>query len=133
MQAARAMEALTQAFGRAESVVPVPAGSACGATRMFQWKGFAVWINEVTGQSGGNPGLVGWALSAPAPADLKTAKGIGVGSTAAAIKAAYGPAASRSGATMTITAPNGSMTADLAGASDSSAVKTLHAGVSCPS
>jgi len=132
-QAARSMEALTQAFGRAETIVPLPAGSACGATRTFHWKGFAVWINEVTGQSGGTPGLVGWSLTAPAPADLKTATGIGLGSTAAAVKAAYGPAATRSGAAMTITAPNGTVTADLAGATDSSPVKAIHAGVTCTS
>jgi hypothetical protein len=132
-QAARSMEALTQAFGRAETIVPLPAGSTCAATRTFHWKGFAVWINEVTGQSGGSPGLVGWSLTAPAPAGLKTATGIGMGSTAGAIKAAYGSAATRTGSTMTITASNGTITADLAGASDSSPVKAMHAGVTCTS
>jgi hypothetical protein len=132
-QAARSMEALTQAFGRAETIVPLPAGSTCGATRTFHWKGFAVWINEVTGQSGGKPGLVGWSLTAPTTADLRTATGIGLGSTAAAVKAAYGSAAARSGPTMTITAPNGTITADLAGATDSSPVKAMHAGVTCTS
>lgn len=132
-QAARAMDALTQAFGRAEAVTPVPPESDCGATRMFRWKDFTVLINEVTAQSGGSPGLVGWSLGATAPVStaLRTDKGISIGATAAAVKAAYGPATTQAGPTLTITTPTGVITADLDGASDASRVKTLRAGASC--
>ncbi len=129
-QAARAMDALTQAFGRAENITVIPPESKCGATRMFRWRDFAVLINEVTARSGGAPGLVGWSLGAapPGSADLRTDKGVGIGSTAAAVKAAYGPAATQSGPIVTVTVPNGVMTAELDGAGR---VKTLRAGVSC--
>jgi hypothetical protein len=132
-QAARAMNALTQAFGRAENVTVIPPAANCGATRIFRWKDFAVLINEVSARSGGNPGLVGWSLgpTAPASADLETEKGIGIGSTAAAVKEAYGAATNQAGATLTITAPNGVITAELEAGNDSGRVKTLRAGVSC--
>ena len=65
----------------------VPANATCGATRVFHWKDFDVLINEVTAHSGGNPGLVGWGMGASS-LGLKTDKGIGVGSTLRAVKAA---------------------------------------------
>ena len=137
MQAARAMNGLTQALGRAENVTVVPADANCGATRIFRWKDFDVLINEVTARSGGNPGLVGWAMGAAAPAalGLKTDKGIGVASTLAAVKAAYGPvtvAQGPNGPTLVIRAANGVITGDLDGTKDNSRVKALRAGASCP-
>ncbi|MCA1845820.1 MAG: hypothetical protein LC792_22030 [Actinobacteria bacterium] len=136
-QAAKAMNGLTQALGRAENVTVVPPNANCGATRSFRWKDFDVLINEVTGRSGGNPGLVGWAMGAAAPAalGLKTDKGIGVGSTVAAVKAAYGPvtvAQGPSGPTLVIRAANGVITGDLDGTANTSRVKALRAGASCP-
>jgi hypothetical protein len=136
-QAARALHALTEALGKAETPTLVPAAANCGATRIFRWKDFEVLINEVTALSGGNPGLVGWSLGAAAPVSLglKTETSIGIGSTVAAVKAAYGPmvtiAQGASGPMLTITAPNGVMTGDLDGLGDASRVKTLRAGVSC--
>ncbi len=134
MQAARAMNGLTQAFGRAEQITPVPEGANCGATRMFRWKDFDVLINEVTARSGGNPGLVGWALGAPATASLglRTEKGIGIGSTVAAVRAAYGPAVTIAGTTLEIRAANGVITGELDGPNNAARVKTLRAGASCP-
>jgi hypothetical protein len=136
-QAARAMNGLTQALGRAEKVIVVPEGANCGATRVFRWKDFDVLINEVTARSGGNPGLVGWAMgaAAPAPLGLKTDKGIGIGSTVAAVKAAYGSvtvAQGANGPTLVIRAANGVISGDLDGPGDASRVKTLRAGASCP-
>jgi hypothetical protein len=135
-QAARAMNGLTQALGRAENVTVVPEGANCGATRIFRWKDFDVLINEVTARSGGNPGLVGWAMGAqaPAPLRLKTDKGIGIGSTLAAVKAAYGPvtvAQGANGPTLVIRAASGVITGDLDGSGDTGRVKTLRAGASC--
>jgi hypothetical protein len=135
-QAARAMNGLTQALGRAENVIVVPANANCGATRIFRWKDFDVLINEVTARSGGNPGLVGWAMgaAAPAPLGLKTDKGIGVGSTLAAVKAAYGAvtvAQGANGPTLVIRAANGVITGDLDGPNNASRVKALRAGASC--
>jgi hypothetical protein len=136
MQAARAMNGLTQALGRAETVTPVPEGTSCGATRIFRWKDFEVLINEVTARSGGNPGLVGWAMgaAAPAPLGMKTDKGIGIGSTLAAVKAAYGAvtvAQGPNGPTFVVRLANGVMSGDLSGPGDAARVKTLRAGVSC--
>jgi hypothetical protein len=133
MQAARAMNGLTQALGRAEKITPVPPTSTCGATRIFNWKDFDVLVNEASARSGGNPGLVGWSLGAAAPSSvgLKTDKGIGVGSTLAAVKAAYGPAVTVAGATFAIRVANGAISGELDGGSDAARVKTLRAGVSC--
>ena len=133
MQAARAMNGLTQALGRAEKVTPVPATATCGATRIFRWKDFDVLINEVTARSGGNPGLVGWSVGATAPSSvgLKTDKGIGIGSTLAAVKAAYGPAVTVAGTTFAIRGGNNVITGELEGSKDTARVKTLRAGASC--
>jgi hypothetical protein len=133
MQAARAMNGVTQALGRAEKITQVPSGDNCGATRSFRWKDFDVFVNEVTSRSGGNPGLVGWALSASAPSSvgLKTDKGIGIGSTLAAVKAAYGSAVTVAGSTFAVRGANGVMTGEVDGGSDAARVKSLRAGVSC--
>jgi hypothetical protein len=132
-QAARAMDALTQALGRAEDSTLAPAGSNCDATRSFLWKDFRVFINEVSGRFGGKPGLVGWSVGAPAASglSLKTEKGIGIGSTVAAVKAAYGSTLTMDHGTLSITAPNGAITGELDGAGDTGKVNTLRAGASC--
>lgn len=133
MQAARAMNGLTQALGRAETITPVPATANCGATRIFGWKDFRVLVNEVTSQSGGNPGLAGWSLGATAPSGggLKTDKGIGIGSTLGAVKAAYGPAVSLAGQTFAIRGASNVISGELEGSGDGARVKALRAGVSC--
>ena len=85
---------LIQALGPAEKNTNLPVGTACGATRRLQWADFQVLVNEVGASSGaGRPGFAGWYLGAPAATTLpfKTDKGIGIGSTVAAMKAAYGP------------------------------------------
>jgi hypothetical protein len=133
-QAARAMSGLTQAFGRAEKVTIVPPGTNCGATRIFRWKDFDVLINEVSARSGGASGLVGWALDAGARSSLglKTDKGIGIGSTVAAVRAAYGSAVTiaqgANGPTLEIKAPNGVIRGEL---DDAARIKTLRAGAAC--
>jgi hypothetical protein len=133
MQAARAMNGLTQALGRAEKITPVPDGANCGATRIFRWKDFDVLINEVSARSGGTPGLVGWSLGATAPSSvgLKTDKGIGIGSTLAAVRAAYGSAVTVAGSTFAIRGAKSVISGELDGANDAARVKTLRAGVSC--
>jgi hypothetical protein len=133
MQAARAMNGLTQALGRAEQVIAVPPTANCGATRIFRWKDFDALINEVSARSGGSPGLVGWSLRAPAPSSvgLKTDKGIGIGSTLAAVRAAYGSAVTIAGTTFKIRGANSVITGELDGGSDAARVKTLSAGAAC--
>jgi hypothetical protein len=132
-QAAVAMGRLTQALGRAQAPTMIEPAAACGATRIFRWKNFAVLINEVTARSGGKPGLVGWALDAPAPdsLDIRTDKGIGVGSTVAALKAAYGTSVTITFGAFEIAAPNGAITGALDGQGDSAKVKALQAGTVC--
>jgi hypothetical protein len=82
-QAARALAELTQALGQAEKPTLVPAGSSCGATRMFQWGNLHVLVNEVIAGAGATAGLVGWSLNGGVanPIDFRTDKGIGIGST----------------------------------------------------
>jgi hypothetical protein len=135
-QAAVAMGRITQALGPAETVTPIDAAAACGATRIFHWKNFAVLINEVSARTGGKPGLVGWSLADPAAGALamKTAKGISIGSTVAAVKAAYGPSvtvAAGSPATLQITGANGAITGELEGRGDAAKVRALQAGTVC--
>jgi hypothetical protein len=132
MQAARAMNGLTQALGRAETVTSIPPGSNCGATRMFRWKDFDVLVNEVSAQSGGTPGLAGWSVSAaPTSAGLKTDKGIGIGSTLAAVRSAYGSAVTIAGTTFKVRSANSVVTGELDGGSDAARVKKLSAGAAC--
>lgn len=136
-QAARALGALTQALGRAESSTVVPEGATCEATRIFRWKDLDVIVNEVGGRSGGRAGLVGWSVGVPAPSSLglKTEKGLGTGQTVSAFKAAYGESVSithgDSAPILTITASNGVLTGEADGLSDASKIKTFRAGVSC--
>lgn len=136
-QAAVALSGLTQALGRAENWTPVTAGATCGATRVFTWKNFDVIVNEATAASGGMRGLVGWRVRDTAPTflDLKTEKGIGLGSTVAAVRAAYGDSVSMAqgdqGPVLTMTAASGVITADLDGGGDLNTVRSLRAGASC--
>lgn len=135
-QAARAMDGLTQALGRADSWGAVPAGLACAATRVFTWKNFDVFVNEVTAGSRSRPGLVGWAIRNAEPTlNLKTERGISVGSTVAAVKAAYGDnmkiLPGELGPTLSITDATGSITGELDGLGDANKVRTLRAGTAC--
>ena len=135
-QAAVAMGRITQALGPAEKVTPIDAAAACGATRIFHWKNLSVLINEVSARTGGKPGLVGWSLGDPAAGGLamKTDKGISVGSTAGAVKAAYGSAvtvANASPATFQIAGANGAITGELDGRGDTAKVRALQAGTVC--
>ena len=137
MQAARALSGLTQALGRAEPPTLVADSVVCGATRIFKWKGLTVLVNEVSSRAVSTSGLVGWSLSgpAPAPADLKTDKGIGVGSTVKALKAAYGaavalaPAGGKPG--FKVTTATGAITGELDAAGDTGKVVSLQAGTVC--
>lgn len=135
-QAARALRLLTGALGPAENSKTVPDAS-CQATRIFSWRGLDVLVNEVGARGAGRAGLVGWSMgvSNQSTLDLKTDKGIGVGSTLQAVKAAYGESAGTdydpNGPTATITTSDGILIGKLDGLSPTSTVKTLQAGVSC--
>ena len=128
-----------QALGQPEKNTPLPAGSACGATRRLEWANFQVLVNEVTSASGaGRPGFVGWYLgTATGPGlDFKTNKGIGVNSTVAALKAAYGDNVSvqgrgEQGPGFTITEPTGIIVGLLTAATDAGKIKNIQAGNYC--
>jgi hypothetical protein len=136
-QAAVAMNRLTQALGPAEKPTMIPPTSGCDATRIFRWKNFAVLINEVTARSGGKPGLVGWRLGVPAAGslDLETDKGIGLGATVRALKAAYGESVTigsgPAGPTFEIATPKGAISGQLDGPGDAARIRTLQAGTVC--
>jgi hypothetical protein len=127
---------LTEALGQADKITPVPAGVACGATRRFQWANLQVFLNEVNRSSGGTAGLVGWYLGAPSPTstDLRTDKGMGIGSTVAVIQAAYGHdvvVQGEHGPGFAITSAAGVVTGQLDGRSAASKVTSLQAGTVC--
>ncbi|HEV7534685.1 MAG TPA: hypothetical protein VGP90_03570 [Acidimicrobiia bacterium] len=136
-QAARALSGLDQALGKAAPPTPVAEPVACGATRIFRWADLAVVVNEVSGRSGAALGFVGWALGASAPAgtDLKTDKGIGIGSTVRSLRAAYGDtvvfAPGPHGPGFTITTTTGPMTGELDAQGDSGRIRALQAGTVC--
>lgn len=135
-QAARALHGLTEAFGRAENWRLVPAGAACAATRIFTWKNLDVLVNEATAESGSTRGLVGWTLRGTKPTlDLRTDRGIGIGSTVAAVRAAYGDThkivQDEHGPLLTIPGSSGLITGDLDGLGDASRIQTLRAGTVC--
>jgi hypothetical protein len=127
------------ALGQPEKNTPLPAGTACGATRRLHWANFQVLVNEVTSTSGaGKPGFAGWFLGPPtaAPLDFKTEKGITVGSTVAQLKAAYGDQVvvagrGEEGPGFTITAPGGIMLGLLTAATDAGKIKDIQAGNYC--
>ncbi|MGH9012239.1 MAG: hypothetical protein ACRDYF_20710, partial [Acidimicrobiia bacterium] len=85
----------------------------------------------------GKPGFVGWFLGplTGAALDVKTDKGIGIGSTVAQIKAAYGTdqqiARGEQGWGFTATAPGGIIIGQLDGGADGNKVKNIQAGNYC--
>jgi hypothetical protein len=136
--AAHVLKRFIQALGDPEKDQRLPANSACGATRRFVWANFQVLVNEVTSMSGaGKPGFAGWFLGPPTGAalDFKTDKGIGLGSTVAALKAAYGTdqqiARGEQGWGFTVTAPGGIIIGQLDGGADTNKVKNIQAGNYC--
>jgi hypothetical protein len=136
--AAHTIARFRQALGEPEKNQQLPAATACGATRRLVWANFQVLVNEVSSISGaGKPGFVGWFLGPPtaAPLDFKTEKGIGLGSTVGAIKAAYGTdqqiARGEQGWGFTITVPGGIIIGQLDGGADANKVKNLQAGNYC--
>jgi hypothetical protein len=136
--AANTIRRLMDALGQPEKNQPLPAGTACAATRRLQWGNFQVLVNEVGGSSGaGRPGFGGWFLGATtgAPLDFKTEKGIGLGSTVGQIKAAYGTdvtvARGESGPGFTVTVPGGILLGQLDALTDAGKVKNIQAGNYC--
>jgi hypothetical protein len=136
---ASTIKLLIQALGQPDKNTPLPVGTACGATRRLQWANFQALVNEVVSSSGaGRPGFAGWYLGATSPTklDVKTEKGVTVGSTVAALKAAYGPdvavqARGEQGPGFTVTLPKGIILGLLDAATDAGKVKNIQAGNFC--
>jgi hypothetical protein len=138
VNAARTINLLRQALGEPEKNQPLPAQSTCGATRRLQWGNLQVLVNEVTSVSGaGRPGFAGWYLGAPSATthDLKTEKGVGIGSTVASLKAAYGAdvsvARGEAGPGFSVTLPTGIMLGQLDALTDAGKVRNIQAGNYC--
>jgi hypothetical protein len=137
--AANTIRRLMDALGQPEKNQPLPVGTACAATRRLQWGNFQVLVNEVGSSSGaGKPGFSGWFLGATtgAPLDFKTEKGIGLGSTVAQLKAAYGDSLSvasrgEEGPGFTVTVPGGILLGLLTAGGDTGKVKNIQAGNYC--
>lgn len=136
--AASTIRLLIQALGQPEKNTPLPVGTACGATRRLQWGNFQVLVNEVgVTSAAGKPGFAGWYLGAPSPTQLpfKTEKGITIGSTVAALKAAYGTdvnvARGEQGAGYNVTLSRGIILGQLDALTDTGKVKNIQAGNFC--
>ena len=136
--AAHTINRFMQALGQPEKNTPLAAGQACGATRRLQWANFQVLVNEVVSTSGaGRPGFAGWYLGAASPnkLDFKTEKGITIGSTVAALRAAYGTdlnvARGEQGPGYNITLPKGIILGQLDALTDAGKVKNIQAGNFC--
>jgi hypothetical protein len=135
---ARSINLLMQALGTPEKNTPLPVGTACGATRRLTWGNFQALLNEVGSTSGaGKPGFAGWFLG-PAGANaqpFKTEKGITIGSTVAALKAAYPEVnvagRGEEGPGFTVTLPKGIMLGLLSAATDAGKIKDIQAGSYC--
>ena len=136
-QAARALKGLTQALGRADEWRTVASAADCGATRIFSWGNFDVLVNEAGATSATTRGLVGWSLhdGGPRALDIRTGKGVGIGSTVSTLEAAYGAdlnvAQTEGRPTLTITTPNGVITGELNGLGPSDTIRSLRAGAAC--
>jgi hypothetical protein len=126
-----------QALGDPQKNTPLPAGTACGATRRLQWGNFQVLVNEVVSTSGaGRPGFAGWFLgSAGTPAlDFKTDKGITIGSTVAQLKAAYPDAIvarGEQGPGYNVTLATGIILGQLSALTDAGKITNIQAGSYC--
>ncbi|HEV7865956.1 MAG TPA: hypothetical protein VGR20_24895 [Acidimicrobiia bacterium] len=137
--AARTINLLMQALGQPEKNTPLPVGTPCGATRRLTWGNFQVLLNEVGASSGaGKPGFAGWFLGATSPnkLDFKTEKGITIGSTVAALKAAYGAdvtvaARGEQGPGFTVSVPKGILLGLLDSANDTGKIKNIQSGSYC--
>jgi hypothetical protein len=126
-----------QALGDPQKNTPLPAGSACGATRRLQWGNFQVLVNEVVSTSGaGRPGFAGWFLGSAGtpPFDFKTDKGITVGSTVAQLKAAYPDAIvarGEQGPGYNVTLATGIILGQLSALTDTGKITNIQAGSYC--
>ena len=136
--AANTIRRFIDALGEPDKNTPLPAGAACGATRRLHWDNFQVLVNEVGGSAGaGKPGFAGWFLGPPSgeALDFKTEKGIGIGSTVAQLKAAYGSdvtvSRGESGPGFTITVPGGIIIGQLDSDRDTGTVKNIQSGSYC--
>jgi hypothetical protein len=129
---------LTQALGPADKETPVPPGASCGATRSLQWADLQVFVSDTANAPAGKSGFLGWfdgATSAKPALGLKTEKGIGVGSTVAQLKAAYGPDVSISrgehGVGFNLTPQTGILLGQLSGQNDGDHITNIQAGGFC--
>jgi len=136
--AASAVARLTQALGPADKETPAAAGASCGATRSLQWADLQVFVNDTPNAPAGKSGFLGWfdgVTSAKPALGLKTEKGIGIGSTEAQLKTAYGPDVSISrgehGPGFNLTPKTGILLGALSGMTDADHITNIQAGGFC--
>jgi hypothetical protein len=137
---AEARAALTKAFGPPTFDESLPAEScSTGATRRVSWGDLTVLLGP---GPGGGLTMVGWTYGTTAPPAspaLTTAEGIGVGSTVAQLRAAYGDRLQVSQDTaagvVRFTVPGSRYQLPLAGVvsgpGDTATVRALYAGSYC--
>jgi hypothetical protein len=136
--AASAAARLTQALGPPDKETAVPVGAVCGATKSLEWADLQVFVNDNANAPTGKSGFLGWfdgVASTKPPLGLKTEKGIGIGSTGAQLKAAYGPDVSISrgehGVGFNLTTQTGIVLGQLSGQTDGDHITNIQAGGFC--
>jgi hypothetical protein len=129
---------LTTALGAPDKDAPVPSDKRCGATRVVEWSNLQILLNDAVDAPRGSTGFVGWfyGLSSPKPSlFLKTANGVGLGTTVAALKAAYGEGVDiergEQGPAFSVMAEEGILLGQLTTMTDNGMVANLQSGSFC--
>jgi hypothetical protein len=129
---------LAAALGAPDSDAPVPPEKRCGATRAVQWSNLQILLNDAPDAPSGSTGFVGWFYGIPSPKPslfLKTENKVGLGTTVAALKAAYGEGVDiergEQGAAFSVMAENGILLGGLTSMADTGMVVNLQSGSFC--
>lgn len=129
---------LSTALGTPDKDAPVPAEKRCGATRVVEWSNLQVLVNDAPDAPSGSTGFVGWFYGIPSPKAslfLKTENGVGLGTTVAALEAAYGEGVDiergEQGAAFSVMAENGILLGQLTSMADTGMVVNIQSGSFC--
>jgi hypothetical protein len=129
---------LTTALGRPDKDAPVPPEKRCGATRLVEWSNLQILVNDAPDAPSRSTGFVGWFYGLPSPKPslfLKTENGVGLGTTVAALKAAYGDGVDiergEQGPAFSVMAESGILLGQLTSMADTGMVTYLQSGSFC--
>jgi hypothetical protein len=129
---------LTTALGAPDKDAPVPPEKRCGATRVVEWSNLQILVNNAPDAPSGSSGFVGWFYGIPSPKPslfLKTETRVGLGTTVAALKAAYGEGVDiergEQGPAFSVMAESGILLGQLTSMADTGMVVNIQSGSFC--